>query len=149
MFLNYLKEKMIIGLIGNTKLNKEIVDYLVNDKKYISFRIDDTLDIICKELMIQKEEVRNVLKNNFGENIFQKILLKKIIKNKNQNIIINGILNQKDLDFLVHLPKILFLKDIEFQEKLICYKPIYFIKMTDKNLFHEKINAILEKIILI
>lgn len=140
---------MIIGLIGNTELNKEIVDYVVKEKKFISFSIDDTLDIICKELMIQKEKVRNVLKNNFGENIFQKILLKKIIKNKNQNIIINGIFNQEDLDFLVSLPKILFLKDIEFQEELICYKPIYFIKMTDKNSFHEKINAILEKIILI
>lgn len=138
---------MIIGLLGNTELNKEFVNYVVQEKKFLSYGMDDCVNIVCELLNVEKEKIRLVLEKNIDKNIFYNVLRKKMLQNKDKNIVISGICRQQDIDFLLSFPKILFLKDVEFEETMKCTKPIYFIRMeTDKKVFHQKINDIIEKL---
>ena len=139
---------MIIGLLGNTELNKEFVNYVVQEKKFLSYGMDDCINIICELLDVEKKKIRLVLEKNIDKDIFYNVLRKKMLQNKEKNIVISGICQQRDVDFLISFPKILFLKDVEFQETMKCTKPIYFIRMeADKQVFYQKINDIIEKII--
>ena len=139
---------MIIGLLGNTELNKEFVNYVVQEKKFLSYGMDDCINILCELLDVEKKKIRLVLEKNIDKDIFYNVLRKKMLQNKEKNIVISGICQQRDVDFLISFPKILFLKDVEFQETMKCTKPIYFIRMeADKQVFYQKINDIIEKII--
>jgi len=139
---------MIIGLLGNTELNKEFINYVVQEKHFLSYGMDDCIDIICELLDCEKEKIRLVLEKNIDKDIFYNVLRKKMLQNKEKNIVINGICRQQDIDFLISFPKILFLKDVDFEETMKCTKPIYFIRMEqDKKVFHQKINDIIENFI--
>ena len=139
---------MIIGLLGNTELNKEFINYVVQEKNFVLYGMDDCIDIICDLLDVEKEKIRIVLEKNIDKDIFYNVLRKKMLQNKEKNIVINGICRQQDIDFLISFSKILFLKDVNFEKTMKCTKPIYFIRMEqDKKVFHQKINDIIEKFI--
>jgi hypothetical protein len=116
---------MIVGLLGKTNLNEKIINHLVITKKFIHLELNESLDKICSEMKIDnKNKMQSILQTNFGADIFYKILRNQIIKNKDKNIVVSNIYNQKDLDYLVSFPRILFLQDFKLGNEMHCVKPI-------------------------
>lgn len=105
-----MKNKKIIGLVGLMACGKGAVAKY-GQKKYSAstHRFSAMLRDVLNRLYIEKSReslslLSNVLRKNFGEDTFAKVMLEDIKKDPNKLIIVDGIRRLKDIEYLRKLP---------------------------------------------
>ena len=99
-------KKIIIGLVGKIASGKgTVAEYL--EKKYNAntYRFSTILRDILKRLHYEisrtnMQTMSTVLRKNFGEDLFAKVIAEDVKKDNNKLIIIDGIRRMEDIKFL-------------------------------------------------
>ncbi|PIR13967.1 hypothetical protein COV49_00500 [Candidatus Falkowbacteria bacterium CG11_big_fil_rev_8_21_14_0_20_39_10] len=105
-----MKNKKIIGLVGLMACGKgAIAKYGKKKYKASTYRFSTMLRDICDRLYIAKSRenmslLSTILRKNFGENTFAKVILEDIKKDPGKLIIVDGIRRLKDIEYLRKLP---------------------------------------------
>jgi len=111
-----MRQKIILGLVGKIAAGKgTVATYL--EKKYSAstYRFSD----IMKDLLIRLhlpvnrhnlQTISTIIRQNFGQDIFAKIIAENVIKDNNQVIIVDGIRRMADIKYLVKNKKFKLVK---------------------------------------
>ncbi|MFC1645266.1 AAA family ATPase [Patescibacteria group bacterium] len=98
--------KKVIGLVGEIASGKGTVSaYLQEKYDGKIYRFSDVLRAILEVLHLEckRENLSNLslsLRETFGENILSNALVKSVLKDENDLIILDGIRRKEELDFL-------------------------------------------------
>jgi len=104
------KKKIILGLIGEIASGKgSAVKYLERKYKAKSYRfstpIRNVLDILKLEINRRNMQFMSlVLRENFGEDLFAKIIAEEIKKCRAKIVVIDGIRRPQDIVYLKKIP---------------------------------------------
>jgi len=104
-------KKIIIGLVGEIASGKgTIVKYIAEKYGAISYRFSDILRNVLKSLHldINRENMQTlslILRQNFGQDLFAKIISENAKNSNNKIVIIDGIRRPADIKYLKKLPE--------------------------------------------
>jgi len=102
-------QKIIIGLAGEMACGKgTVAKYIENKYNASSYRFSTMLRDVLKRLYIEEKReniqiLSTVLRQNYGENLFAKVMAEDVKKDSNEVIVIDGIRRLSDIE---HLKKI-------------------------------------------
>jgi dephospho-CoA kinase len=100
------KEKVIIALAANIGAGKSYTSDYISEKNDVeNIRYSQVLSEILKKINLEndRENLQNLslsLRKTFGENILEKVVLKKIENSKKRIIILDGIRREEDFDLI-------------------------------------------------
>ena len=120
--------KIIIGLAGEMACGKGTAARHIEEKyKASSYRFSTMLRDVLDRLYIEqtRENVANIstiLRQNFGEDLFAKVMAEDVKKDENEVIIIDGIRRLADIEYLKKIPEFKFIY-IDTDIK-VCYERI-------------------------
>lgn len=99
-------KKIIIGLAGEIASGKgTVVRYLIEKHGASAHRFSDIMRDVLNRLYIEHsretmQKTSSMLRDNFGENIFAKVMARDIVEDKNQIIVVDGVRRIEDIEFL-------------------------------------------------
>jgi dephospho-CoA kinase len=102
--------KIILGLAGEIASGKgTVVRYLVQKHNASTHRFSDIMRSVLDRLHIEHtrdsmQKTSLMLRTNFGENIFAKVMAIDIKEDKNEIIVIDGVRRIADIEFLKQNP---------------------------------------------
>ncbi|MCX6763537.1 MAG: AAA family ATPase [Candidatus Moranbacteria bacterium] len=106
--------KIILGFSGEMASGKGLaVKYIEEKYKASSYRFSTILRDILKVLCLEEsreniQKISTVLRKNFGEDLFSKIMKEQIKKDKNEFIAVDGIRRMEDIKYLKEIPEFKF-----------------------------------------
>ncbi len=107
--------KIIIGLAGEMASGKgTAAKYLVEKYKASSYRFSTMLRDVLNRLYIEQtrenvSKISTVLRQNFGEDLFAKVMAEDVKKDENEVIVIDGIRRLADIAYLKEIPEFKFM----------------------------------------
>lgn len=102
-------QKIIIGLAGEMACGKgTVAKYIENKYNASSYRFSTMLRDVLKRLYIEEKReniqiLSTILRQNYGEDLFAKVMAEDVEKDNNKVIVIDGIRRLSDIE---HLKKI-------------------------------------------
>ncbi len=106
--------KIIIGLSGEMASGKGTVAKYISEKYGASsYRFStilrDVLDRLCiKQSRENVSKMSTILRQNFGEDLFAKVMAENVKKDNNDVIVIDGIRRLEDITYLKEIPEFKF-----------------------------------------
>ena len=103
--------KIIIGLAGEMACGKgTVAKHLVEKHNASSYRFSTMLRDVVDRLYIEQtrenvSKMSTVLRQNFGEDLFAKVMANDVTKDKNEVIVIDGIRRMADIAYLKEIPE--------------------------------------------
>ncbi len=107
--------KIIIGLAGEMACGKGTAAKHIEEKyQASSYRFSTMLRDVMGRLYIEQtrnniSKLSTVLRQNFGEDLFAKVMAKDVQKDKNEVIVIEGIRRLADIEYLKKIPQFKFI----------------------------------------
>ena len=120
--------KIIIGLAGEMACGKGTAAKHVEEKyRASSYRFSSMLRDVLKRLYVEEkreniQKLSTMLRQNFGEDLFAKVMAEDVNKDENEVIVIDGIRRLSDIEYLKKIPEFKFVY-ID-ADMLNCYKRI-------------------------
>lgn len=99
-------EKIILGLAGEIASGKgTVVKYLIERHSASTHRFSNIMRDVLDRLYVEHtrdsmQKTSLMLRTNFGENIFAKVMAQDIKEDKNKIIVIDGVRRIQDIEFL-------------------------------------------------
>ena len=103
-------EKIILGFVGEIASGKgTICDYLIKNHGSGYYRFSTIIRDVMKRLHIAESRdnlqlLSNILRKDFGEDLFAKVLTEDVKADKSQIICVDGIRRPADIIYLQELP---------------------------------------------
>ena len=107
--------KIIIGLSGEMASGKGTVAKYISEKyNASSYRFSTMLRDVLNRLYIEQtrenvSKISTILRQNFGEDLFAKVMAEDVKKNSSEVIAIDGIRRQADITHLKEIPEFKFI----------------------------------------
>ena len=106
--------KIIIGLTGEMSSGKGTgAKYIVEKYNASSYRFSTMLRDVVSRLYIEQtreniSKMSTILRQNFGEDLFAKVMAEDVKKDDNKVIVIDGIRRMADIEYLKMIPEFKF-----------------------------------------
>jgi dephospho-CoA kinase len=103
--------KIIIGLAGEIATGKgTVAKHIVEKHKASSHRFSTMLRDVLQRLYIEEKReniqtLSTILRKNYGENLFAKVMMEDVQKDKNEVVVIDGIRRLTDIEYLKKIPE--------------------------------------------
>ena len=116
-------QKLILGFVGEIASGKgSACDYFIKEYKADYFKFSNLLRETLSMLALPKtrknlQRLSYVLRNEFGEDIFAKVITQKAKSSKNEIVVVDGIRRHDDVEYLRKLPNF-YLINITANEKI-------------------------------
>jgi dephospho-CoA kinase len=120
--------KIVIGLAGEMACGKgTVAKHIAENYKASSYRFSTMLRDVIKRLYIEEkreniQKMSTILRQNFGENLFAKVMAEDVEKDQSEVIVVDGIRRLTDIEYLKKNPSFKFVYiDADIQK---CYERI-------------------------
>lgn len=106
--------KIIIGFAGEIACGKGTATKHIEEKyQASSYRFSTMLRDVLKRLYIEEKReniarMSTILRQNFGEDLFAKVMAEDVQKDKNEIIVIDGVRRLSDIEYLKKIPEFKF-----------------------------------------
>ncbi len=107
-------QKIIIGLAGEIACGKgTAAKHIVEKYQASSYRFSIMLRDVLNRLYLEQNRdnmsrISTILRQNFGEDLFAKVMAEDVKKDKNDVIVIDGIRRLSDIEYLKIIPEFKF-----------------------------------------
>ncbi|HNV96814.1 MAG TPA: AAA family ATPase [bacterium] len=104
-----MDNKLILGFVGEIASGKgTAVDYICKKYNINSYRFSTILRDVLDRLSIEQsrsnlQDLSTTLRNTFGQDLLAKVIVKDVLKDKNQIVIVDGIRRMDDIKYLKKL----------------------------------------------
>jgi dephospho-CoA kinase len=105
-----MPDKKIIGLVGQIACGKgAIAKYAKKNYNASTYKFSSIIRDVLDRLHIEKSrenlsKLSTLLRTNFGEDTFAKVMAKDVAEDNNNLVIVDGIRRMKDIEYLKKLP---------------------------------------------
>jgi dephospho-CoA kinase len=107
--------KIIIGLAGEMACGKGTAAKHIEEKyQASSYRFSTMLRDVLKRLYVEEkreniQKLSTLLRQNYGEDLFAKVMAEDVNKDENEVIVIDGIRRLTDIEYLKKIPEFKFI----------------------------------------